>query len=1243
MTEGGGSMKITFCYKTALDKDETMIPYDGMDEVAVSFEETSRNALSGVSSLKYAPDFERVSDDSIPDKKQENELLHFRLSDWAMIASIVDKNFEPLSLLLLNRRDHSFALVLKGNEPVVQMEFHGNLQVQDGVYEACYAINDYLEITGIDANVSLSAPPVASKPIDLGEAPEENEEDDVDMEAIQQIARPHFEATSSSKPKDLGRSQWERKEELETTQEEPETLDMTSFKKGFSGNSKKKPRNLDGISLTPKPAVSSPKPVATKPSITPAPSSKWNDEEAEYQRPKLQNASFESSKGKVLDLERKEGGFRTLPHFIYRRHTDWDYLFVRQGNEEDEKSFLQVNRLLKQRRFFELHPTCYFVPTIVSKNDPVFQMLKNFHAEDWIVCACLLNRSMELLSFVLCPKSNLDEAVVIAIKGNDYLVSCISSCGILVKEYHETILSKDACLRKEEIPLPTKKPKIEKESENLEPVLEEEEENIPLRKIPKRRLFLSRKFERSCEERMEVYRAPFEKALRKLYETAIFGEDQEWVDYLKKHDNASISTPHVRFEKFRFDDLMETRTDRIFFLRGDEFSSRGLNQKDIVFVYLTQGAEEHDRQGEIALRLDKATRDQMVIEQVLLPYESNHIDELAYPSLTQYQLLLASREQLPHAFVGSAGTGKTILSLKETLDLGDVNKRVLYLTYQKDLKNFAEKKLEELHAKNVETHTWKTLCRSLNLPQSDCMDDKSDFERFFRLLEEKNNRLYRRVANCFEGSKEDDCLVCYSFYRGVLEGLSTEVNPTGNILSSPTFLERTKKEEGYSLEQKQAIYEVGKAYENHLKAQKRTTDNRLAHELLEHINDFEGYDAIVIDEYQDLSEIQFEAVCGLLNHEYPSNLLNLYLYGDDNQAINPTIFDVKDAKRIVKKCFGNQANLYVSNLNDSYRSGPNLVGYINEVSRIRRKAIGARNAEVDSIQEVTKREDEEDVFVSLIQNNESFEKLLNAVSVSNRDCVFLFPNAKMRNDYQRKYQKRYPEFVEHSFLSVGNAKGREWDSCVLVNFFSSSKRTFESMLGEERKGKHSTLHRMLFNRYYVALTRAKNRIVIFEANAHGIIEEELLSGLRKLQSEKEVLSYFKGTIDPSHWMEEGDYRFNRDEFEDAIRAYSRAGDFQDAKSKIETCRQFVLASENALAYPETVRLYLNHTKYHLLRNYYQEHGEDNKKQFLYNLFIDPPDTTQLSQDYITLLPTFTEAEKKFYFSRLLKDYKLTLK
>ena len=167
--------------------------------------------------------------------------------------------------------------------------------------------------------------------------------------------------------------------------------------------------------------------------------------------------------------------------------------------------------------------------------------------------------------------------------------------------------------------------------------------------------------------------------------------------------------------------------------------------------------------------------------------------------------------------------------------------------------------------------------------------------------------------------------------------------------------------------------------------------------------------------------------------------------------------------------------------------------------------------------------------------------------------------------------------------------------------------------------------------------------MIFESNAHGIIEEELLAGLRKLQSEKEVLSYFKGTIDPSHWMEEGGYHFNRDEFEDAIRAYSRAGDFQDAKSKIDICRHFVLASENALPYSETVRLYLNHTKLHLLGNYYQEHGEEEKKQFLHSLFTDPPDTTILSQDYITLLPTFTEAEKKFYFSRLLKDYKLTLK
>jgi 4-alpha-glucanotransferase len=201
--------------------------------------------------------------------------------------------------------------------------------------------------------------------------------------------------------------------------------------------------------------------------------------------------------------------------------------------------------------------------------------------------------------------------------------------------------------------------------------------------------------------------------------------------------------------------------------------------------------------------------------------------------------------------------------------------------------------------------------------------------------------------------------------------------------------------------------------------------------------------------------------------------------------------------------------------------------------------------------EVSKREDNEDVFVTLVRSQKDFGDLVTLVSTSAKDAVFIFPSAVARDKAIAKYKKLGEGYVAHSFLSVEQAKGREWDSVILVDFFTSSKEVFDAMLGDEKAGKKSTLHRMLFNRFYVALTRAKNRIVVFESAPSKLIDERILSGLNHFADTADLKSYFKGNIDPLHWVKEGDRRFEAGNYREAIRAYSRCGDIEEAKEKFD--------------------------------------------------------------------------------------------
>ena len=683
----------------------------------------------------------------------------------------------------------------------------------------------------------------------------------------------------------------------------------------------------------------------------------------------------------------------------------------------------------------------------------------------------------------------------------------------------------------------------------------------------------------------------------------------------------------VKHDAHRFELDREGKDSWRFARAGAEVVAVADGEKCAVFTYRPVTLAE------LLARLLDEDKDPVFYQKLLPENSSADFDDLAYMSKEQFQHLEKARTMMPMAFLGSAGTGKTLLSLQHYITLESEGNRVLYLTYQRALCDEVRKTLRELSASDIQAMTYRDLCFSLFGEEvGNTMRTKKRFRKWFKSYADKTGPIQSRLR-ILGPTREDQFMICYVFYRGIIDGARMDyASRCGRILSRDLFMRLVSDEEGFPNEAKEVVYDIAVAYEKHLQRHGGTTDNKLAYRILSNHKKFQRFDAIDIDEFQDLSEIQFMAIVSLLKPQFP---LPLFIYGDENQAINPTIFTYKQACNILRELFGGKATFHQQELTNSFRSGPNLVHYINDVNHIKRLAIGARKREFEA--EVSCREDEEDLFATLVEGKENLGKLVSICEHSSKDVVFIFPSAGVREAVAASFGNEHAVFTKSAFLSVEEAKGREWDSVVLVDFFSSSRDLFDLMLGEERIGKHSTVHRMLFNRFYVALTRARNRVVVFESNPSEIIRKRLLTGLTPLSSLDNLSSYFEGRGEGTGWLEFGKKLLAGKKYRDAYRAFSQAQG-EEGAALAEICYSYIRADEDELSYEQERDLYLNCLDYERLLALYDDSGLAKHRACLAALNDASVEPSYALEAYQALANKLTNLEKKVFVALCCRKY-----
>ena len=1073
--------------------------------------------------------------------EQDNEdLLSFSLADWAIVAYEVDEKGTPLFVLLAHLGGFipSYVVNLVNGEIAVAL-FEEYRVLAQGKH---YWLRELRALFDDPDYVPRVSPRQRVKP-DYDE-----EEEEANVPEVQG----YFQSNAKKKIRNLGYSP--RNVEEEDEEEAAGQPVIPSFTPSFTPGSSKKPKRITG-SFKPKPA-----PVNIE----------------QFKKP-----AFEAGrKGPIPNLEANPNYRKKPTNRTYVKITPtYDF---RPGAAVSRNTYYQLvgtpaNYSIKSRIEKELSngkpefdDHCIYCPRAIAPGDPVFDLLADFHPEDYAILAAvgnqakvasqvLLRHISEPMFYLVLQLGRKNSLPILAYSSIDVSIDNHFVSGNFLYSIYEKENAVEEVTQEAE---PVVSDPIAEEPiapAAAEPVLdeemaEEEEREVDFDLVEERRLFRCFRFQTSLAKLIDKH-PEAEEEIANLEKELITLSEPAFRQFLESRNHKQIKKIH----KFRLKGI-DYAAARVFFIFGSDaarypcLANRNFFPSDVLLLDIIPH-EQHDQQGEWAAFWEARLKENrsLQLERVFLDVNKKKTDSIAYPSEKQFSLLRNASLLPPVAFIGSAGTGKTILSLQNCLDLQG-NGSVLYLTYEPALRDYAEKKLSEMGANNVECYTYAELASS-ELGGAK-LADEAYFHSFLLDYLDKRPPLSKKLK-AIGGTRAAQASRVYLYLRGLMFG-SKECAQSSK-LRQEQFLSKMADEPSISSELASVIYEVGSAYDKHLKKAGLTTDNLLAYRLINKKKRSHSFNAVVLDEYQDLTELQFISLLPYLGSK-ETRRLSLYLYGDENQCVNPTIFSLSRANAALTEYFDYPFKISTLSLDGSYRSGPNLLAFINKLKTIKKESIGAQKQELDA-EEKSLREDQEDLFVAYIEEKGKFADIVKVAAASDADIVFLFPSpssCKAKKVSLKSIEdSTVQSYIQSSFLSVGEAKGREWDAVVLVDFLSEFGEEFAACLeGKDSSTHASTIHRMMFNRLYVGLTRARNQILLYEEDVPEISKEKLLASLEPLPFE-DYRSLFSDIVDPKHWIAHGKRLLAERDYLGAKRAFERVKEEEEGERLLKIAEKYV--------------------------------------------------------------------------------------
>ncbi len=606
-------------------------------------------------------------------------------------------------------------------------------------------------------------------------------------------------------------------------------------------------------------------------------------------------------------------------------------------------------------------------------------------------------------------------------------------------------------------------------------------------------------------------------------------------------------------------------------------------------------------------------------KRMLLAADPDNFEIFLFLTSEQYKIL---ETEPPILISGTAGSGKTTLSVYYLLNRNFLNKKRLFLTYNRYLNDFSQKIYSGLVSgsdldnsnKNPDFYVFRDLLHELT-KGSEIKFDKNkevglrEFEHIFRkhrfyqkydaelVWEEirsivkgakppvqverfkKLSQTYIRgdiSLNDFKVLKEhllgfksfefmdkiertvyrktsyaqfDDFVKSMAHGDGpakdeqkfILGEIRRFIGKKANSLSTPLltykeYLNLGKKRAPNFLYERKDIYDIAEFYQGKLDERGQWDEIDLCRQAIRQIEKKQGtrfsYDLVVCDEVQDFSDIQLSLIFNLAKSHR-----GIVLTGDPKQIINPSGFRWEEVKNKYYERGIDIPDVYHLNLN--FRCVGNIVKLSNALLDLKQELVGLSGSEMREEWKFNGRP-------PFLLTGMGEKEVLGKLHLKGTGKIIL-----VRNVYEQKKLKQI--LGTELIFTISEAKGLEFDTVFLWKF-SSDKKSSDIWRrvknGSYLDRSHYPHLKHEINLLYVAITRARNTLIIFDSSSY-IWDLPLLQNLLYKTEEKEVLSeIWQSVSTPEEWEKQGDYFYEREYYPAAAECYKNAGNIQ--RSEIAT-------------------------------------------------------------------------------------------
>jgi len=288
------------------------------------------------------------------------------------------------------------------------------------------------------------------------------------------------------------------------------------------------------------------------------------------------------------------------------------------------------------------------------------------------------------------------------------------------------------------------------------------------------------------------------------------------------------------------------------------------------------------------------------------------------------------------------------------------------------------------------------------------------------------------------------------------------------LISPELYLNLADEDCIFNTEERLKIYGIAESYQKWLHKENKFDENDLARTILMMLEQNKlqpVYDYIMVDEVQDLSELQIYLLLSLKRNQ--ANFNDYFFSGDIHQMINPTYFSFS---RLRMPFHYQQVDKDLQILEKNYRSQEHIVLLSNKMGELCKTYIGAK----DNFSAIPLQKPGNLPFW-LLPSTDNRQQLFSVLQRADRKYAIIV----VPNEAEKQRIKREMGTAERIF-TVQEIKGLEYDYVVCVNMLTPFLSEWQDIMAG--RGKKNAKYRYYFNIFYVALTRAKRNLCIYEEN-----------------------------------------------------------------------------------------------------------------------------------------------------------------